>query len=512
MNQTVYSNQIFNALQAQISKMDSVTALIYDWKNRKITGPELIKGVEIVTKDLLDSGLKKGDKVIFLVPPSIEAVVYFFALLKVGAVVVLVDPEMGDENFISRIKYSEANYILQDKILEAIERYSFIKPILKFFKIWAHTTLPIKNKITIKNIRSILDQNSSCSFNEVMIDKNENMVIIFTSGTVAQPKGVIHSYSSLSNALRIITNEIAISKSDFLYASQFYFLLIGLTVGAQVYIPKNQAFSPKRFLKITQRYSITSAFLLPFEGEQIYKLCLKTKNKLPVSFKTILFGSAPATKGFLQRFSTICHDLLKVFVVYGSTEMLPISMVDMYEKINYQKDGDLLGKPLTGVTVKIALDKEILTTGPQLFVKYLGDTENANFFNSGDLGGIDSDGNIVLFGRKKDMIIRRGYNIYPTLFESIISKIPGVGECSMVGVYDSKIEDEKVILFITPNGGADVSKEIIKEHLFLGQFSIDSYASPDELIFINDMPRFGRSRKIDKKKLQEISREKLCIE
>jgi long-subunit acyl-CoA synthetase (AMP-forming) len=125
---------------------------------------------------------------------------------------------------------------------------------------------------------------------------------------------------------------------------------------------------------------------------------------------------------------------LKVYGVYGATEMLPISMVEMQEKINYKREGDLLGKPTKGVKIKISEDSEILVSGSQLFVKYLGDDKNAEYFYSGDLGKIDSDDNIILLGRKKDMIIRKGYNIYPTLFETNISKINGIIECSMVGV------------------------------------------------------------------------------
>lgn len=512
MKNTLYSNIILNTLRNNLSNKESV--FIYDHKDRKITGVQILKSIDIIAKDLIKDGVKRGDKIIFLIRPSIESVLYFFALLRVGAVIVLVDPEMGQENFSSRIEFSKADFILQDDILNKIERYSFVKPLLRFFNIWFPDNLPIpnKNRITIKKLDFILKQKSEMVLNEEIIQPDEDMIIIFTSGTVTNPKGVVHSYKSLFNALTIISSEISISNTDFLYASQFYFLVIGLMVSSRTYIPKNKRFDPKIFLNISSKFGITSAFLLPYEGELIYKYCMDNKITIPKSFKTILFGSAPVTKGFLSRFSHICNTLMKVYGVYGSTEMLPISLVEMSEKIKYKGHGDLLGKPTKGVVVKISQDKEIIVSGPQLYLKYLGENENTQYFHSGDLGEIDTEGNIVLLGRKKDMIIKKGYNVYPTLFESNISKIPGVVECSMIGVYDNQEEDEKIVLFIVQNSQNTLSTDSLKGLLKGGVYSIDTYALPDQILFLKEMPRSGRSKKVDKKILQEIAREKLCIQ
>lgn len=511
MKNILYSNIILDNLKLKLSEIES--GLIFDYRGRSIMGKQIPKLIDIVALDLINEGVKRNDRVIFLVRSSIESVIYFFALLRTGAVVVLVDPEMGQENFISRIKFSKADFILQDKILQKIEKYSFIKPLLRLFNVWFPDNLPVpvQNRITIKSFEYHLQKNIPYIFSEEIINPKDDMVIIFTSGTSDNPKGVVHSYDSLLNALNIISSEISISEKDSLYASQFYFLLIGLMVSARTYIPKNKKFNPLSFLKITSDFNITSAFLLPYEGELIYKHCIKNKLTLPNSFKTILFGSAPVTKGFLSRFSNICNLLMKVYGVYGATEILPISLVEMREKINYNGKGDLVGKSVKGVQIKNLDDKEILVCGPQLFVRYLGDDDKAEYFYSGDLGEIDDQNNIILLGRKKDMIIRKGFNIYPSLFESLISKIPGVFESSIIGVYDTKIEDERIVLFVVSDLGNLILKNNLRKILSTGKYSIDSHAYPDEIIFLERMPRSGRSMKIDKKALQEIASEKLCI-
>lgn len=506
MKTGLYSNIILEKLKEEL--FDKKDSIIFDSRNRNISGVEILECIDKSSEYLLLSGVQKGDRVIFLVRPSIEAVIYFFSLLRVGAVIVLVDPEMGQENFISRIEFSNAKFILQDKILKEIEKFQFVKPILRFLNIWFPDKLNISktNRITIKSFENILKDNLTPSYKEeIILPVDTEMVIIFTSGTTNKPKGVVHSFNSLFNALNIISKEISISKEDFLYASQFYFMLIGLMVSAKVYIPRNKKFDPKTFFNISSKYKITSSFLLPFEGESLYKYLKSKNNRLPSSFKTILFGSAPVTKGFLERFSSVCNPSLNVYGVYGSTEVLPISIINMNDKINFKGRGDILGKPSEGIKIKILEDKEIIISGPQLFVKYLNDNENAKHFFSGDIGEIDENGNIILLGRKKDMIIRKGFNIYPTLFESVIDKIPGVLNSSMIGLYDNEIEDEKIILFIVPDINIKISKEKLKEILKSGQYSIDIYAIPDDIVFLDNMPVSGRSRKIDKTKLQKLA-------
>jgi long-chain acyl-CoA synthetase len=501
----LYTNIILSDLRQRLSQYPQ-KKILFDAHGRSITSSELLNCIDIAATELVSRGLKKGDRALFLSRPSIESVIHFFAIIRAGGSVVLVDPEMGQENFMSRIAFSKPAWMFQDKILEQIETFSFIKPVLRAFHIWFPDQMPFDSdhRITVRKFDEIVSQNISAINEEQMPDDTE-MLIIFTSGTVTDPKGVVHSYASMAAAMRIITNEISISKDDLLYASQFYFVLIALGVSAQAFIPGGKQFDPERFCAVGTKLKATSAFLLPYEGELVYTFCKRNNTFLPESFKTILFGSAPVTKGFLSRFSTICEPSLKAYGVYGSTEMLAISTVEMHEKINYTGEGDLVGKPAKGVQITIAEDKEILASGPQLFVNYLGDSEPAKVFHSGDLGDLDKDGNVVLLGRKKDMIIRKGYNVYPSLFEAGISKIPGVVECAMVGIYDDSKEDEKIVLFVVSNSREHSFVDSLKASLKAGSNSIDAYAYPDKIMIVPAMPRSGRSKKIDKKALRDLA-------
>lgn len=504
MDITLYENPIFTNLKNVLSQTPSKELLV-DFKDRSLTSEQIIESIEKIAIMLVVQGIRKNDRVVFLAQPSIESILYFFALTRVGACIILVDPEMGQTNFIDRVTFSKARWILQDSILEKVEKYSFVKPLLRLFKIWFPEHLPIPNdkKITIQKLPSILTKDiSKYVINEESVDEHEDLAIIFTSGTTGTPKGVVHSYKSLYAGIKLIIAEVPIDSSDYVYASQLYFLLIALNIPAKVYVPKSKAFNAQDFINTTTAQDVTSTFLLPYEGQKIYALCSFKKVMLPESLRTVLFGSAPVTKGFLSRFKTITPEQVKVFGVYGATEMLIISTVFMENKLAYVGEGDFLGTPLPGVKVQISDEHEMLISGPQMYAHYLGDTK-AEFFFSGDLGTVNADGSITMLGRKKDMIIRRGYNLYPGIFESTISKIPGIQECAIVGQYDDTTEDEKVILFIVKETNSTISKSDIETKLRSGSYSIDGQALPDDIVFIDELPRSGRSKKVDKSQLRK---------
>jgi acyl-CoA synthetase (AMP-forming)/AMP-acid ligase II len=156
------------------------------------------------------------------------------------------------------------------------------------------------------------------------------------------------------------------------------------------------------------------------------------------------------------------------------------------------------------VSAVISQDGELVLRGPNLFSGYFGEAPCEEHF-SGDIGRLD-EGRIVLLGRRKDMIIRGRFNIYPELYESTIERIPGVRQCAMVGIYDAALQDERVILAVEPGQGADrekLKKHVLKE-LRDGPFRIDSAALPDD-IMITSLPLSGRSGKVDKKRLRELA-------
>jgi acyl-CoA synthetase (AMP-forming)/AMP-acid ligase II len=185
------------------------------------------------------------------------------------------------------------------------------------------------------------------------------------------------------------------------------------------------------------------------------------------------------------------------------TEALPVSWVSLEDKLAHLGDGDLAGEPCPGVHIRIAADGEILVSGPNLCRGYLG-MPPATEVATGDIGRLDG-GRLVLLGRKKDMIIRGSYNIYPALVEDTVAAVRGVRRCALIGLYDDRRADEEVVLAVEPQDGADRAelRRRVKREIFEGPRRIDIYARPDRIVFTR-IPLAGRSHKPDKIALRKL--------
>ena len=120
-----YANIIFNDLRKR-SLRSPEKKIFFDWRGRSITAGELLHCIDVVAIELIQTGLKKGQRVLFLSRQSIESAIYFFAIIRAGGSVVLVDPEMGQENSHSRILASQAVWC-QESVCQLMVLYFSIE-------------------------------------------------------------------------------------------------------------------------------------------------------------------------------------------------------------------------------------------------------------------------------------------------------------------------------------------------------------------------------------------------
>jgi acyl-CoA synthetase (AMP-forming)/AMP-acid ligase II len=190
----------------------------------------------------------------------------------------------------------------------------------------------------------------------------------------------------------------------------------------------------------------------------------------------------------------------KVLSVYAMTEILPVAIASAQEKLAHTHSGaggDLLGTPLVEARI-VPDDGELHLSGPNLCRGYLGEDPMTEL-PTGDLASFDADGRLVLTGRKKDMLIRGKFNLYPGLYEPAIAAVDGVTEAAIVGVPDPETGDEEVVLAYV----GDTDPERLRRHL---PMLIDHDALPDRIVVLPELPRSGRARKLDRERLRELVR------
>jgi len=481
--------------------------IIFVEKGKSYTVGTLLDKSEKLAINLIKNGFGNHERVVLAIAPSYELIVSVFALMQLNSVIALIDPEMGKENYQSKIDQFQPTWAFVDSRLLFLNEHPIIKhlyqkynknplsfPTNNFCKIVkTGMNLPLYRQYLTLN--KLLDE-KNIEINFITANVNEPFMITYTSGTLSEPKGVVHSIKTISES--IFSLRSLLKSEDTKLASHLpHFILLGVILGIETYlIPQNISTNAK--VELIKNNEITTLFAPPVEYQELVQYCIENQTKLPNSLRHLFFGSAPVYPKFLQKIIGFVEDNVLLTCLYGMTENLLVCAIDGREKATYTGEGDIVGKPLKDVSIRI-VDDEIELSSPQLFLGYFSLSKSDAFHNTGDLGKINSDGNIILLGRKKDMIIRRNTNIYPGLYEPTIAKINGVDEVAMVGIYDEIINDEKVILVVD----GSISKSKLISELKSGIYSIDNEAFPDEIIFMK-IPKSGRQNKTDKKLLRNL--------
>jgi acyl-coenzyme A synthetase/AMP-(fatty) acid ligase len=509
----LYTNELVERIYRQASERPEAVAL-QDSGGHKISYRALAGQVDTLAVNLVQRGLRKGDRALILVRPGLPVVVLALALIRAGGSLLLADPGMGRGVFESRVRLAQPKWVFVESLLLGLQRLGPVRRALRLrgvevpdiSSIGDVTTVSIGPRLPFSNHSLALNETQiKSAWEEEPLQPDDEAVIVFTSGTTGLPRGVIHTAGSLRAAMDLATTRLQVAPSDVVYASSLHLVVPALCSGARTILPPLE-FRPARFVDHLRRHRVTVTFGMPGDLEQVITLCNRTGRRLPESLAQVMLGSAPVSRGFCTRLQGVLPPAALAWDVYGLTEMAPVCSISLSEKLADKGPGDLVGCPLPGVSVRVAPDGELVVAGPHLYSRYLGcDGPPARELATGDTARIDEQGRVILTGRKKDMIIKRGRNIYPSLFEPAILNIPGVRDCALIGLYHGSTSEEEIVLVVERAPGADSNavERRLRRELLAGPFSIDTYAQPDRIIFAA-LPRTGRSDKIDKKRLRQL--------
>jgi acyl-CoA synthetase (AMP-forming)/AMP-acid ligase II len=512
---TLYRTLLLDPIRTQAAAHPAKVALIEAGRGHLAYGA-LVATVDTVATNLIRRGFRPGDRVLVLVRPGLPAVVLLLAILRAGGVAVVCDIAMGQEVFAGRVRAAAPRWVFVESLLLALQPHAWVRHLLKARGIEIPEIPPIPGIRSVAVgprlpglVRPAFHYADLCrtpgapaaAGAELPQDPEADALIVFTSGTTGLPRGVVHSQASLAAALALIVTRLAPDPADVFYADVLHLVIPALAAGACAVIPPPGT-RPPAALAHLHHYRATKTYGVPAEFEELIETCRARRARLPATLDTIMLGSAPVPLRFLERLRAVVAPGTAIWTAYGTTEMLPICAVSLADKQAFAGAGDLVGPPLPGVQVRLAPDGELLARGPNLCRRYL-DGPPLDELATGDLARLDPSGNVVLIGRKKDMIIKGNHNIYPTLIESTVSRIAGVRTCALVGIYREDRSDEEIVLVVDKADPRDdeTYRRFLAAALLTGPHSIDLYAQPDRIVFA-PLPTGGRSRKVDKQRLR----------
>jgi acyl-CoA synthetase (AMP-forming)/AMP-acid ligase II len=326
-------------------------------------------------------------------------------------------------------------------------------------------------------------------------------VLVYTSGTTADPKGVMHSSQTMlaelasMRAMRSdVENEAVISPWPPGHVagvlSMFRFL-----AGAIPLVLMDQ-WDPTQAAELVERHRVTSSSGTPFHLSGMIDAADRDKRDL-TSMRQYLVGAAPVPPSLVERCKA---QNLAVYHCYGSSEHPTVTSGTADDPLDKQLNTE--GRAIPGSEMRFVdddgqdvlpgMDGEICTRGPELFMGYLDPALNAaaflpgGWYRTGDIGRLDADGYLLITDRKKDIIIRGGENISSKEVENVLLGHPAVAEAAVVAAPDERM-GEVVRACVVLRAGAALTLEDVRAH-FVGA-GVARQKTPERLSVVEELPR-----------------------
>ena len=491
-------------------------ALIFGAK--KITYQQLLEISKKLSSSLYNLGIRKGDKVALWLFNCPEFIYSFFAVLRLGAVVIPINSMFKREEAKFLIENSKARVLICsiDKIEDAqniLSRVSSLNYIIS-------VPCPSENKILLDFYHLI--KNKPEFDKEIDIEEEDLAEIIYTSGTTGKPKGACLTHKNLLSNIKDCSQAIKVSKKDCFICILPLFHSFASTVciflpiykGAKIVIMR--ALRPfKRVLRAIFKHRVTIFAGVP----SIYAILSEVKISFFKRWTSIILnpvrlyisGAAALPYQVWEKFERKFKRIL--LQGYGLTEASPVVSLNPLRRRKPQS----VGIPLPSVRVKV-VDKEgkelkedeigeLLVKGPNVMKGYYNLEEETirvlkdGWLYTGDLAKIDKDGFIYIMGRIKEMINVRGLNVYPKEIEDLLYKYPSIKEAAVVGV-EHRYRGEVPVAFVVKEKEDLTEKEVIN---YL-RANLASYKVPLRIFFKENLPK-NLTGKILKRELEKEVKE-----
>ncbi len=482
------------------------------WKDHQLSYGQLRDVADAVGRRLLSLGLVPGDRVAIHLPNCAEFVHVFFGAMRAGLVAVPMN---------SQLKERELKYILQNSearacisvwpLVNMVRNVRGELPALKTIVISG--TCPVPRDAWAQELGEgllpyddFLPGPGFVPAPPAPLDASAEAAIIYTSGTTGNPKGVVLTHHNYGTNLRQLIRAADIKPEDrflcvlplFHVNAQVVTLLAPLGAGASVVLLEK--FSPVEFLEAIHKYQVTTFSAVP----TIYAIL---NNRLDLGkydlshLRFCICGAAPMPVEVFETF----EKKFKARIVegYGLSEGTCASSVNPVDGV--RKVGSI-GVPLEGQEMRIVDDHgvpvapgvtgEIVVRGENVMKGYFKDPAASEaalregWLHTGDLGHVDSDGYFWIAGRKKEMIIRGGENIYPKEIEDVLYAHPRVAEAAVVGLPDP-VWGEEVGAFIVLREKTKLTHQhlLSDEVISFLKERLADYKLPRKVFFRDNLPR-----------------------
>jgi fatty-acyl-CoA synthase len=503
---------VAQVLEAQAAEQPDRVFLIYE--HRQLTYGQVNAQASALAAGLHGLGIGAGDRVALDLPNWPEFVISAFAAAKLGATIIPLNPRFTVPELQYMLRHSEAAVVISVEhyhgvdYLELFEGLLPTLPELQYLVTVGEEDLWYDDRIY--QFEDLLSSGEGREFPAAEVDPEEDVfAILYTSGTMGKPKGVELTHANLLGTAARTVEAIDLSPDDVVFGVTTIFHVFGLGPGmlgtalAGASLVLQEQFLPDEALDLIAEHRVTVHYGVP----TVFITELRELEHLQRDLSSLRVGvvaGAPIGDEMLRRIREgLCPNLQVAYslVETGSTVSVT-SLDDPREKQIFT-----VGKPLEGTEIRVRdLDGTILppesigelaVRGGGVMKGYYrqpGETaqtfDSDGFFLTGDLGMVDEEGYVHVIGRRKELIIRGGFNVYPREVEDRLHAHPAVQDVVIVGL-PHDVLGELVCACVVPIEGAIVTGDEIKDWC---RGALADYKVPDLVRFLDSFPLTGSGK------------------
>jgi acyl-CoA synthetase (AMP-forming)/AMP-acid ligase II len=434
---------------------------------------------------LTQAGIARGMRVLMMVKPGVELIGLTFALFKMGAVPVMIDPGMGLDRLLDCIRNVQAHAFIGVPLAQAVR---VLKP--QSFASVQHVVTVGRRWFWDGPTLERLSRNASDFFDPVRTQVNDVAAILFTSGSTGPAKGVIYEHGMFDAQVRMIQSHYGIEPGEIDLPAFPLFALFSTAMGMTAVVPdmnpsKPAKVDPRKIVQAIRDHSVTNTFGSPAMWHRIARYCVEEGVRLP-TLKRILIAGAPVPASLLKDLRQVLNENADVHTPYGATESLPVTsicgkdLLDECEEQTRAGAGTCVGAPIPGVDLKLIriTDEpigewrddllvpdgsygEIVVAGPIVTKAYF-DLPDADalakihdgdriWHRIGDVGYRDDRGRIWFCGRKSHRVVTKDSTLFTECCEPIFNQHPEVRRSALVGV--GSMGSQTPVLIVEPLSG-----------------------------------------------------------
>lgn len=384
------SINIGHTLAECAQKLGEQTALIEAVTGDSLSFKELNSRADSFAHILGNGGVKAGKKVMLMVKPSADFICLTFALFKIGAPVILIDPGMGYKNLLRCVKGVQPEFFI------GIPKAQIFR--LLFPKVFGSITKSFCCGNSFGFLGSDICKKADTDhglYSAYIPDADDLAAIIFTTGSTGPPKGVRYEHSIFYAQLRLIRDYYKIGPGETDQPAFPLFALFSTALGAKAVIPdmdptRPAKVDPERFVRSIEKYGVTYSFGSPAIWNVIAGFCEKNDTRVQ-TLKKVLMAGAPVSGELLSRMYDVLPNGAEIHTPYGATESLPIVSIEGKEiteetwALSKKGKGTCVGRSLPGIEIQIVAIRDTV----------IKDLESTPFLKSGEIGEIIVRGDVV---------------------------------------------------------------------------------------------------------------------